>query len=315
MERLSETLRSGEAAALRLTWTSGGPSATAKKKLQIETGQAALLRCDPSCQPVGAPLKLSVGEQSQLVSRLRAAGLSGLRDGESEADRELEVGVGAESPLRWRLPRADWPAPPDGYGLADYLDELGQRIERAAAVRAPVPLPRSVEELRRVRLQLRVEPRNRPGGLLYIEQGKLHVTPEEGSLPRTPRPRPYERPLTEAEEARLLSALQAARLDELDGIVPKRGQPAIGDTDGRLVRLHLMPTDALPGGKVPATSKPAEKSLYQPRGHERYVADLLRSPAAPLVQELFGYLVNEFSEGKAAAPPAPSARGAARPRK
>jgi len=301
LKRLGEVLAGDKTEPLRLTWTSGAPGAAPFRRLRIESGRAALERCADSCQLLGASLELSPGERAQLLSGLRAASLGSLRDSElaAAADRQLELAVAGASVGEWRLPRSDWPAPPGGYGLADFLDDFAQRIERTATARPLVPIPATVAELRAVRLQLRVQPRVRPGGLLVIEQGRLRITPEEGSLARVPRPRPLERPLSAEEEERLLGAISAARLEALDGLVEKRAQPAIGDDDGRVATLHLFLEGAAFG-------------QYQPRGYERYVADLLRSPAAPLLQQLLGWLVTNFAEGKAGAPPRPSGPAAAR---
>jgi hypothetical protein len=308
LKRLAEALRSDEAAALRLVWTAFSPSASPDWRLRVEAGRAALFRCASDCQPVGAPLLLSPGDRAQLVSRLRAAELNNLHDGDSATapDRSLAVAVAGTTIGEWRLPRSDWPTPPDGYGVADLLDDLQKRIARAAEERTPLPIPATLAELAALRLQLRVQPRIRPGGLIVVEQGKLHVTPEEGSLPRSPRPRPLTRSLSAQEQELLLKYLQAARLDDLDAVVPKRAQPAIGDDDGRVATLHLLPSDATAGDVR------AQASRHQPRGYERYLADLLRSPSAQLVELLLSFLVTDFSEGTAKAPPAPSDREAAR---
>lgn len=303
LQRLNGALVGEQVDALRIVWTGGVPGGGAYRRLRIESGRASLERCDASCQPVGAPLKLSGGERAQLISRLRSAELGSLRDSEQGApDRQLEVELAGAPIGQWKVARADWPTPPDGYGVADYLDDLGKRIEKGAAARPAVAVPATVAELAGLRLQLRVQPRNRAGGLVVVEAGKLRVTPEEGSLARTPRPRPFERALSSDEQTQLIANLKAARLDELDGLVPKRAQPAIGDEDGRLATLHLMPSDG-----AAATG--------QPRGYERYMADLGRSPASALVGQLVGFLVTESAQRAAqtaAAPRSPSGRGAVR---
>lgn len=303
LQRLNRALVGEQVDALRLVWTGGVPGAGAYRRLRIESGKATLERCDASCQQVGAALALSGGERAQLISRLRSAELGALRDSEQETpDRQLEIAVEGAAIGHWKLARADWPAPPDGYGVADYLDELAKRIEKGASARSAVAVPATAAELGSLRLQLRVQPRNRAGGLVVVEAGKLRVTPEEGSLARTPRPRPFERPLSSDEQSQLIANLKAARLDELDGLVPKRGQPAIGDEDGRVATLHLMPAD---GGSATGN----------PRGYERYLTDLSRSPASALVGQLLGFLVTESSQRAAqtaAAPRSLSGRGAVR---
>lgn len=276
---LTEALRDDSAASLRLTWT-----LAPGQRIEIEAGSASLLRCGDgetrACTAVGATLSLSAGERAQLVSRLRASDLAGLHSSEAaqDSDRTLGLSSGAQALGSWRLPRGDWPTPPDGYGLPDYLDDLGRRIKQASEARKPVAVPRTVEELRALRVQVKLEPRRRPGGLLVIEAGTLRLQPQEGFVPRSPAPRPSGRPLLPAEEQQLLVQLQAAQIDTLEAQVEKRTEPAIGDDDGRLLTLHLMPAEHSPA------------SLGQPRGLQRYVADLRRSPAAPLVDRLVSWL-------------------------
>jgi hypothetical protein len=284
LSRLNQALKSDQAEALRLVWTSSVPGSGAYRRLRIESGKAGLERCQADCQPVGTPLVLTSGERAQLISRLRGAELGSLRDSDQEADRQLEIAVSGAAVGKWAVARAEWPTPPDGYGAADFLDDLGKRIEKGASARPPVAVPRSAAELGSLRLKLYLQPRTRPGGLVIIEAGKLQVTPEEGSLPRTPRPRSFQRPLNSDEQDKLVANLEAARLDELDGLVEKRGQPAIGDDDGRLATLHLLPSDAI---------SLRQQATRQPRGYERYLADLSRSPAAPLLNQLVGFLVTE----------------------
>jgi hypothetical protein len=274
---LSEALGDESASQLTLRWqTEQGP------QLQVEAGVASLLRCADAagCTPLAPALTLSTGERSQLLSRLRASDLFALQSSESSTstDRTLTLRHATRPLGTWRLPRADWPTPPDGDGLPDYLDELSRRIAQAAQVRKPVAVPQTIEALRALRLQLRVEPRRRPGGQVQIEAGVLKVTPEEGFVPRSPLPRPSTRTLLPDEEQRLLSLLQQARLDDLDRLIEKREQPAIGDDDGRLLTLHLLPSE----------SSPTDSG--QARGLRRYVADVERSPAAPLVQQLMNWL-------------------------
>ncbi len=292
---LSEALRDDSAAQLDLRWLG-----EKGQQLHISDGSAGLLHCPESsaCTPVGQPLSLSAGERSQLVSRLRASELFGLQSSETAAtsDRTLVLSHATRPLGSWRLPRPDWPTPADGYGLAEYLDDLSRRIAQAAQARKPLAVPQTVEALRALRLQLRVEPRRRPGGQLQIEGGMLRVTPEEGFVPRSAPPRPSSRALLPEEEQHLLSLLQQARWDDLDRLVEKREQPAIGDDDGRLLTLHL-----LPGEKSPADSG-------QARGLRRYVADVERSPAAPLLQQLMTWLT-------APAPAAPPVPQRSRPRR
>lgn len=318
--RLAEALQRGQATAFALTWTMGREG-EAVDKLRIDGGSASLQHCEASgCAAVGAPLTLTAGQGGQLLSVLRAAELPRLRSAEvgarAAADRRLELGLaggpGAALGL-WQLDRAEWPTPPDGYGAADFLDELARTLRQSAKTRQPVPIPTTVAELQELRVQLRLTPRSRPGGLLTIEHGLVHVAPAEGSLPRSPLPRPFERPLTPSEAEQLVSALQAAQLDKLDQVVPRRAAPAIGDDDGRLVTLHLWRAepaavkDAVPTGRARPTAKrepvsaPGPKTIppapaeqrFEPRGIERYLADLLRSPAQPLCQKLVELLLAE----------------------
>ena len=319
--RLAEALQRGQAAALALTWTMGREG-EAVDKLHIDGGSASLQHCAASgCAAVGSPLTLTAGQGGQLLSVLRAAELTRLRSAEvgerAAADRRLELrlagGPGAAPLGLWQLDRADWPTPPDGYGPAEFLDELARQLRQSAKIRQPVPIPTTVAELQELRVQLRLTPRTRPGGLVTIEHGLVRVAPAEGSLPRSPLPRPFERPLTQGEEEQLLGALQAAQLDKLDQVVPRRTAPAIGDDDGRLVTLHLWRAEpaaarevgpagpARPTGKRgpspelapgPKTAPTAPTELrFEPRGIERYLADLLRSPAQPLCQKLVGLLL------------------------
>lgn len=315
--RLAEALQRGQAAALALTWTMGREG-EAVDKLRIDGGSASLQRCEAAgCAAVGAPLTLTAGQGGQLLSVLRAAELPRLRSAEvgarATADRRLELGLaggpGAAALGLWQLDRAEWPTPPDGYGAADFLDELARTLRQSAKTRQPVPIPTTVAELQELRVQLRLTPRSRPGGLLTIEHGLVHVAPAEGSLPRSPLPRPFERPLTSSEAEQLVSALQAAQLDKLDQVVPRRAAPAIGDDDGRLVTLHLWRAepaavkDAVPTGRARPTAKRepvSEPTLpapaaprFEPRGIERYLADLLRSPAQPLCHKLVELLLAE----------------------
>ena len=284
---LADALRDDTAAQLELHWTTGKGH-----DLHIADGAATLKSCDEAsrCTVLGSPLALSAGQRSQLVSRLRASELFGLHSGEATttSDRTLLLRHSNRALGSWRLPRADWPTPPDGVGLADYLDDLGRSIEQASQARKPIAVPQTLAALRTLRLQVRIDPHRRPGGQLLLEDGTLRVTPEEGFVPRSPQPRPFERRLSADEEQKLLSLLQQARLDDLDRLVEKREQPAIGDTDGRVLTLHLLP------GEKNAADR------GQARGIRRYVADLERSPAAPLVRTLVDWL-----SAPAASSPAP----------
>lgn len=323
-QRLTTVLQSGQVDALKLVWTMGR-QAEAHEQLQLDHGRATLQRCAPqteaaaapSCQAVGTPLVLTPGQREQLISALRSADLPHLRSADADAratvDRGLELlNPDSTTPLsRWQLSRSDWPTPPDGYGLAEFFDELGRKLKQTATARQPVPIPTTVAELDALRVQLRLTPRTRPGGLVTIEHGLVRVTPTEGSLPRSPPPRPWERPLSASEGEQLVSALQAAHLDELDQRVPKRAAPAIGDDDGRLATLHLLRAEpvlaTLPQGskaerelsrELPAT----DTVRVEPRGIERYLTDLMRSSAQPLCQKLVALLLAD--------PPTGVARGA-----
>lgn len=276
---LADVLRDDSAATLRLSW-----SLSQGQRLEIEAGSASLIRCsEPEsarCAKVGAPLLLSAGERAQLVSRLRASDLGSLASSETPqpSDRSLLLWQGSRQLGGWRLSRGDWPTPPDGQALPEFLDDLGRRIQQASEARRPIAVPQSLEELRALRLQLRLEPRRRPGGLVVIEGGKLRVQPAEGFVPRSPAPRPSVRGLSLQEEQQLLSLLTQAQLDTLEQRVEAREEPAIGDDDGRLLTLHLMPSEGSP------------TQLGQPRGLKRYLADLRRSPAQPLVDLCVSWL-------------------------
>jgi len=314
-KQLTTALSNEQADAIKVTWTRGAPTDGTYQRLRIESGRAALERCEASCAAVGTPLALSAGEKSQLISRLRGAELASLRDSDPSlpVDRQLELQVSGAAVGQWRVPRAEWPTPPDGYGLADYLDDLGKRIERETQKRPLVAIPTTVAELHGVRLKLHLHPRLRPGGVVIIEGGRLRVTPDEGSVARQPRPQPIDRPLASDEEDRLLGLLLGAKFDEIDAAVPKRAQPAIGDDDGRIATLHLLPIDT--------ADKTKSKASAQPRGYERYLADLQRSPAGPLLKQLVTWLVSDLSEGQktepgtAAGRPRPSGRAASPPQK
>ena len=69
--------------------------------------------------------------------------------------------------------------------------------------------------------------------------------------------------------------------DRLEETIPVRARPAIGDDDGRLVTLHLLPASKMAPTVVPK----------QPRGLKRYLADWVRSPAEPVVRLLASWLL------------------------
>lgn len=308
--RLRAALTAGQAGELRLTWAQG-PNGTAStdgpvKRLVVEGGTARLLRCAPDCAPVGAPHTLTAGEQAMILSGLRSLELDSLRSSDEAAlaDRTLELTVAGTEVGRWQRARSDWPAPPSpsGEGLQPALDELLGRIERAASARRPVAIPQTAAELSGLRLKLQLSPSRHPGGLILVEGGRVHVIPEEGSLARMPRPREHERPLSPDEEARILAGLKAIDWERIDEQVPRRAQPAIGDDDGRLATLHLLPAEreAAPAagrklgsgstGAPAATQAAPAPASEQPRGLKRYVADLQRSAAAPLISQLVSML-------------------------
>lgn len=283
-QRIQEALVRGEGSALQVQWEIGRPEAE-RRRLLVEGGKARLQSCPAAaaCSDVGAAA-LSPGQRDRLISGLRAVGLGALRsagDGDSPPDRALTVTLSGGPPASFKLARSEWPAPPagDSEGVAAFLDELAGKLGRDAVARRPLPVPHSAAELAAVRLKLTVRPKEKPGGTLVLERGVARVTPAEGTVPRTPAPAPFERKLSEAEQEKLAQALAAAELEQLEEAVPRRAAAAIGDSDGRLVTLHLSPP--LEGDKEPA---------YQPRGWERFLADLQRSKAAPLLQELMALL-------------------------
>jgi hypothetical protein len=284
LQRLQSALLSDDA-EVTVTWEIGPPSGP-RAQLRIEGGRAQLRDCPPggACTEVAAQRPLTAGQKARLLSGLRAAGLPTLRSAGPESgtpDRSLAVALAGAQAGTWRLPRADWPAPPGGdtEGLAAFLDELADGLRRQATARRPLPVPRSAAELARIQLKVRLLPRERPGGVLSLVHGVASITPEEGTQPRTPRPTPWQRKLSEAEQEALAQALAAADLDRLEEQVPRREAPAIGDSDGRLLTLHLLPL--LDEGEAAG----------QPRGLQRYLADLLRSPARPLFDRLLALLL------------------------
>ncbi len=307
MQQLRAALLAGRADALEVTWTQGLPG-TEQQRLQIRGGKAQLSRCAPSgpCSDPGAPLVLTAGQRERLLSGLRAAGLQDLRSAgpadEKSADRALVVVAEGARAGQWQLPRQAWPAPAggDSDGLAAFLDELALRLRRAQAARPPVPIPRTAQDLMQLTLKLRVTPRARPGGVLVVEHGVAHITPEEGTEARVPRPGPWQHQLDAGEVDQLLQAIQAADWEKLEAEVPRREAAAIGDSDGRLCTLHLLPVldEGAPAGQA------GDKVAYEPRGLSRFVADLQRSPAAPLIDQLLRMLTTPPPRARGSRPPA-----------
>ncbi len=183
------------------------------------------------------------------------------------------------------------------------LDDLILKIVQASSVRPVVAVPRTIEELASVKVQLAVTANKQPGGLLSIEHGTLSITPEEGSLARQPRPKASSRILSAAEQTQLLTALQSLDLDRLEESIPARARPAIGDDDGRLATLHFLPASPIgqPIAKVAqrggvTSAKPAGPPATlavqrQPRGLKRYMADWVRSPGEPALRLLSSWLL------------------------
>lgn len=303
LARLQPALVAGQSEALSLTWTQGAEGeGTSRLVLSVQGDKARAQRCAPSCTEVGSPITLTSGEKGLIVSGLRALDLASLRSAEEAAlaDRTLELQVAGADVGRWQRARSDWPTPASGDGLQQTLDELLARIQRAAVARKPVPIPKTGAELAGLRLKFAVSPNKRPGGILLVEHGRVHVIPEEGSLARVPRPREFERPLSPEEESQILRTLQAVDWERIEEQVPRRALPAIGDEDGRLATLHLMRAEPEAAGSAAPSSAADRES--QPRGLKRYVADLQRSSAEALIGQLLSLLVATPSEaGKAAA--------------
>lgn len=307
-EALQGALRPGAGDALSLSWRQGLPDGE-RTQLSIDAGVAKVERCSPACQPIGRPLLLSPGQKEQILSGLRSASLLDLRssdEAEMTADRELRLSVPTRPPLKLQLPKSEWPLGPDGQGIAGLLDDLILKIVQAGSARPQVTVPRTIEELAELKLQLTVTTQQQPGGVLVIEHGTLSITPEEGSLPRKPRPKPTARLLSPAEQEQLLTVLRLLDFDRLEESIPVRARPAIGDDDGRLVTLHLLPASsvATPSAKVAgrgslsiskATMTPTQTAPTvvpkQPRGLKRYMADWVRSPAEPVVRLLASWLL------------------------
>ncbi|MDW8282241.1 MAG: hypothetical protein RMK29_11040 [Myxococcales bacterium] len=285
VQRIQEMLVRGEGVPLSLQWDMGREGEM-RRRLLIEGGMARLWRAPAGGElaELGTTATLTAGQRARLLSGLRSVGLATLRSvgpGDPPADRVLTLTVPGSPPLVFRLPRSQWPSPPggDATGLAAFLDALADDLERAATARQPVPVPRTAAELANLQLKLQIRPRELPGGTGGIVRGVAPVGPHQGPRSSSPAPRPFQRRLTQEEIARLLQALADADLDRLDETVPPRAAPALGDADGRLVTLHLLP---LPDGTQ------AER---QPRGWARFFQDLRRSPAAPLLEELAALLL------------------------
>jgi len=305
-EALQSVLSPGSGDALTLSWRQGlsGGDLT---QLRLIAGVAQVERCTPSCQPVGKPQTLTSGQKEQILSGLRSANLLSLRssdEAEMAADRELTLTVPSRPPLRIALPRSEWPLGADGQGIAGLLDELVLKITQASQARPQLTVPRTAEELAALKIQLTVTTNKQPGGLLVIEHGTLSITPEEGSLPRKPRPKPLSRLLSPSEQTQLLTALASVDFDRLEQSVPQRARPAIGDDDGRLVTLHLLPATLMsppsaklaqrgstPIAKAAAPSTTPPTNPRQPRGLKRYMADWVRSPAEPALRLLTSWLL------------------------
>lgn len=296
-------LRPGAGDKLALSWRQGLSSGDTTQ-LKVAGGTAQVERCAPSCTPVGKPVPLSEGQKEQILSGLRSAGLASLRssdEAEMTADRELGLDLPGQKSLKIARPKSEWPQDNDGQGIAATLDDMLRKLVAQAAARPQVSIPHSAEELSTLRLSLSVTTNKQPGGQLTLEHGTLTLTPEEGSLPRTPRPKAQSRLLSDAEKAQLVQALQGLDLDRLEAAIPQRARPAVGDDDGRVLTLHLLPASALPSpvakvaqrGGVATKATPPEAQATppkQPRGLKRYVADWVRSPAGPAVRLLASWL-------------------------
>lgn len=302
-ETWAAALRPGSGDKLTLTWRQGLSSGDFTQ-LQVANGTAQAQRCTPDCTPIGKPTPLSEGQKEQLLSGLRSVGMESLRsadEAEMTADRELGLALPGKKARTIALPKNDWPTSSDGQGIATTLDDLLRTLVAKAEARPQVKLPQNADELASLRISLTVTTNKQPGGQLQLEHGTLTIAPEEGSLPRMPKPRPQSRLLSDAEKTQLVQALQGLDLDRLEASIPQRARPAVGDDDGRLLTLHLLPASALPdpiakvakrGGAVSKTAAvpAAAQPTKQPRGLRRYVADWVRSPAGPAVRLLASWL-------------------------
>lgn len=297
-----QALDPGTMDTLKLSWRKGQAEGD-RLVLSLDAGVAKVERCDAACQPLGSALTLTSGQKEQLLSGLRSARLTSLRSGpdaELTADRALWLSIPGRVPLAISLSRSDWPVSADGSGVASVLDDLMRQIVQKSSARPLVDVPRSIEDLAKVTVQLTVSTSKHPGGLLRIDHGTLSITPEEGSLARQPRPKSMTRILTMEEQTQLVSALQSLDFDRLESSIPVRARPAIGDEDGRVVTLHLLPSAPLQVAKIKLAQtrgKLGKVKLQpvtedrQPRGLRRYMADFVRSPAEPALRLLAGWLL------------------------
>ena len=310
-DSLQDLLRPGAGDSLKLSWRKGQVDGD-RLMLRLSDGVAQVERCESSCQPVGHALTLTSGQKEQLLSGLRSANLTGLRpgpDADLTADRALVLELPGRAPLALSVSKSDWPVSADGQGAASVLDDLILKIVQKSSARPLVEVPRSVADLAKVTVQLTVSTSKHPGGLLRIEHGTLSMTPEEGSLARQPRPKPVTRILSAEEQQQLVSALQSLDFDRLESVIPVRTRPAIGDDDGRVVTLHLLPSAPLQAAKTKLAQtrgklgkvKPATPTEErQARGLRRYMADFVRSPAEPALRLLSGWMLLSSSQGSAA---------------
>lgn len=291
-EAWTAALRNESADALSLVWRQG-KAIDPHVELRIDKGAAALFRCDKECVPVGSQTALTPGQKEQLLSGLRALRPTELRssDEPEQADREIHVFVPAYKPVRLALSVGDFPADASGESLAVTLDEQIRKLFAQSQARPKVTFPHSVAELDELRLLFVVTANQKPGGTLLLEHGVLTITPEEGSIPRKPRKKTEKTTLTENQKGELVKVLSPLDFDQLERAIPQRAEPAIGDTDARVIALHLQTASAVPP-KNNEVKKPVppSPSLKQPRGLRRYAADVVRSPAAQAVALLGQYL-------------------------
>ena len=307
-ESFTAALSPDAADAVSVAWRHG-PQDAPHLLFRYETGKAQLFRCAPTCEPVGlqTPQPLTAGQKEQLLSGLRSLPFSTLRSSDEAAhtDRELSLTLPDRKPWRLALSKGDWPVSDNGEGAATILDEFVRQFLERGGVRQRTTFPHTLAELSKLRISATLTANKQPGGNVVIEAGSIAVTPEEGSVARTPRKKPYLRPLSTQEQSELLRLLTDLDFDALEQAVPQRAQPAIGDDDGRVLTLHLQTASepekqrllvAGRGASLPtrlSTTQPR-----QPRGLRRYVADVRRSKAAPLLSFLGNFLFLQL-------PPAP----------
>lgn len=301
-DSLQDLLRPGAMDSLKLSWRKGQADSD-RLVLQLDAGVAKVERCDAACQPLGQALTLTSGQKEQLLSGLRSASVASLRSGqdaELTADRALSLVMPGRAPVVVSLSRSDWPTSSDGQGIASMLDDLILQIVQKSSARPLVDVPRTVADLANVTVQLTVSTSKHPGGLLRIDHGTLSITPEEGSLARQPRPKPVTRILSAEEQQQLVSALQSLDFERLESAIPVRTRPAIGDEDGRVVTLHLLPSAPLQStksklaqtrGTLGTLKRAPVKEARQARGLRRYMADFVRSDAEPALRLLSGWLL------------------------